>query len=76
MSNQRLTSFLLIFFLLKVNCVVGQQEDLRVLNKRIEWTDAQDMFVHHLNKEAFNYLNARDSTIASLETKSDWLSRQ
>ncbi|MEO6838780.1 MAG: alpha/beta hydrolase family protein, partial [Ginsengibacter sp.] len=42
----------------------------------IEWTDAQDMFVHHLNKEAFNYLNARDSTIASLETKSDWLSRQ
>lgn len=76
MSIQRITSLLLIFFMLKVNCVIGQQEDLRVLNKWIEWTDAQDMLVHHLNKEAFNYLNVRDSTIANLETKSDWIRRQ
>ena len=32
--------------------------------------------MHHLNKQAFTYLDTRDNEIAGLETKADWTNRQ
>lgn len=34
------------------------------------------MLAHHLNKQAFSYLDIRDKEIAGLKTKEDWIKRQ
>ena len=66
----------LLFILLQVNFVFGQEEDLNVLNDWIEWSDADYMLLHHLNKQAFDYYDLRDREISKLRTKTDWLKRQ
>jgi dienelactone hydrolase len=56
--------------------VSGQTENLNVFDSWIEWTDGKNMLVHHLNQQAFGYLDIRDKEIAALKTKEDWISRQ
>lgn len=53
-----------------------EKENLKVFDRWIGWTDSKDMLVHHLNKQAFDLLDARDEEIAALKTKSDWIKRQ
>ena len=66
----------LVFIMSKTDPVMGQEENLNVFDKWIEWTDARNMLVHHLNKQAFTYLDTRDKEIAALKTKEDWIKRQ
>lgn len=56
--------------------VFGQTENLNVFDSWIEWTDAKNMLPHHLNNQAFGYLDIRDREIAGLRTKEEWISRQ
>lgn len=67
---------LLVFIMSKTYPVMGQEENLKVFDRWVEWTDARNMLVHHLNKQAFTYLDARDKEIAALKTKEDWMKRQ
>lgn len=67
---------LLIFIMSKTYPVMGQEENLNVFDRWVEWSDAKNMLAHHLNKQAFTYLYARDKEIASLKTKEDWIKRQ
>lgn len=67
---------LTILILSETNFAFGQEENLNVLNNWIEWTDGKNMLTHHLNKQAFTYLDARDKEIALLKTKDDWINRQ
>ena len=62
----------------KANFVSGQaeKENLNLFDSWIEWTDGKNMLVHHLNKQAFAYLDIRDKEIAGLKTKEDWINRQ
>ena len=53
-----------------------QRENLNVLNRWIEWSDGENMLIHHLNKQAFSYIDIREQEIAKLKTKEDWLKRQ
>lgn len=69
-------SLFIILIMFKVDFVFGQSENLNVFDRWIEWTDGKNMLVHHLNKQAFEYLDKRDKEIASLKTKEDWVSRQ
>jgi dienelactone hydrolase len=56
--------------------VFGQEENLQLFNNWIEWTDGTNMLVHHLNKQAFAYLDIRDKEISGLKTKEEWIIRQ
>lgn len=53
-----------------------EEENLKVLDHWIGWSDSKNMLVHHLNQQAFDLLDARDQKIAGLRTKSDWIKRQ
>jgi len=68
------------FLILSTICfgAVGAQaaEDLRVLDKWIEWSDGGAMLMKHLNSEAFRHLDARDRIIAGLQSAEDWKQRQ
>lgn len=79
-----------IFFtdLLKVNLLIafvifnsyqvfGQEaENLNVLDNWINWSDGKNMLRHHLNQQAFSYLDQRDSEINNIKTKEDVVNRQ
>lgn len=66
----------IVFMINKIDIVNGQEENLNVLDRWIEWTDGKNMLIHHLNKQAFAYLDVRDKEIAGLKTKEDWIKRQ
>jgi dienelactone hydrolase len=68
---------LLLFLLFsKTDMVSGQEENLNLFDRWVEWTDGKNMLVHHLNDQAFSYLDDRDKEITSLNTKEDWIKRQ
>ena len=51
-------------------------ENLTVLDDWLQWSNGHNLLELHLYKQACNYLDTRDSEIAGLETKSDWIKRQ
>lgn len=69
-------SLFIVFIMSKADFVFGQGENLNLFDYWIEWTDGKNMLVHHLNKQAFAYLDIRDKEIAGLKTKEDWINRQ
>ena len=74
---KRLKICFVIFLLLsKADFVISQDENLEIFNRWIEWTDGKNMLVHHLNKQAFTFLENRDDIISGLKTKEDWINRQ
>jgi len=68
--------FLPIILLTIADITFAQDEDLRVLHNWIEWSDAPHMLIHHLNKQAFTYLDIRGREIEKLQTRADWLQWQ
>ena len=68
--------FSLLILFTKNSFVFAQKEDLNVLSQWIEWSDGENMLIHHLNKQAFGYLDIRDQEISKLKTKEDWVKRQ
>ena len=68
--------FLLFFISGISSSAFAQQEDLNVFSRWVEWTDGKNMLIHHLNSQAFAYLDQRDREIAGLKTREDWLNRQ
>src|SRR5450759_2269814 len=71
-------SLFIVFIMSRTDFVSGQaeKENLNLFDSWIEWTDGKNMLVHHLNKQAFAYLDIRDKEIAGLKTKEDWINRQ
>ena len=53
-----------------------QQEDLRVLHRWVEWSHAETSLQRHLNRQAFELLDARQERIEALQTADDWRRRQ
>jgi hypothetical protein len=71
--------FYLVFsfiLLCRPHILFTQQENLNVLDRWIEWSDGGNMLIRHLNRQAFEYLDARDSEVALLRTREDWEKRQ
>jgi cephalosporin-C deacetylase-like acetyl esterase len=58
------------------NVIFGQQENLNVFDRWIEWSDGKNMLVHYMNKQAFDYLDKRDREIAGIHTGEEWIQRQ
>lgn len=57
--------------------VSGQdKEDLKLFSNWDAWSNGNRMLPNYLNQEAFNYLDKRDSVVASFRTKEDWKRRQ
>ncbi len=70
-------TIVLAVFIISVPFIAnGQAENLKVFDRWVEWTDGSHMLVHHLNRQAFDYLDQRDIEIAGLKTKEDWIRRQ
>jgi len=73
-------SLFIVLIIFRAYFVFGQDENLKenlnLFDSWIEWTDGNNMLVHHLNKQAFDYLDIRDKEIAGLKTKEDWINRQ
>jgi dienelactone hydrolase len=67
---------ILALFLSGRGQVSGQAEDLNIFTRWIEWSDGKNMLVHHLNRQAFAFLDERDKEIAGLKTKEEWVQRQ
>lgn len=65
-----------IFLLPANHPVQAQEERLEVLSRWVEYSDAENMLIHHLNRLAFGHLDLRDKKIEGLKTKGDWLNRQ
>ena len=77
-EGKQLPTFIFIFAFLLINgtSVFGQQEDLRILDKWINWKDSDHMLINFLNRQAFDYLDMRDEEVSNLKTGTDWLKRQ
>jgi len=56
--------------------VQAQEERLEVMSRWVEYSDPENMLIHHLNRLAFGHLDLRDKLVAGLKTKQDWLNRQ
>jgi hypothetical protein len=54
----------------------AQDENLQVLDRWIEWSNASNMLPLFLNDQAYQYLDIRKSRIAELQTRADWLKYQ
>ncbi len=67
---------LLLAAVMNAGSLRGQNEDLSVLSRWIEWSDAPNLLRSHLNRAAFELLGKRRAKIASLQTADDWRSRQ
>jgi dienelactone hydrolase len=64
-------------FILMLPCFsYAQEENLNVLDRWIEWSDGNNMLIHHLNDQAFDLLDKRDQGIAGYRAQHDWISRQ
>ncbi|MBN2410468.1 acetylxylan esterase, partial [candidate division KSB1 bacterium] len=69
------SGFLIIIFS-SFNFLFAQEENLKVLDRWIEWSNAENMLTLFLNRQAYCYLDIRESEIAQLRTKADWVKRQ
>jgi cephalosporin-C deacetylase-like acetyl esterase len=56
--------------------VCAQNEDLTVLQRWVEWSDASNRLQLHLNRLAFEHLARRQETLAALQSAEDWRGRQ
>lgn len=81
-AKQPVLFLLLAPLIVLMTCVgvlpaAGQEkEDLRLFSNWMEWSDGNWMLMHYLNKQAFYYLDKRDSAMAALSTKEDWADRR
>ena len=55
---------------------LAQSEDLSVLSRWVEWSDAVNALQHHLNSQAFDLLEKRLNSIRALKTGESWKTRQ
>ncbi len=55
---------------------LGQAEDLNVLSRWIEWSDAPQRLQRHLNSLAFQHLDRRSEALQQLESADQWRERQ
>jgi len=55
---------------------LAQTEDLSVLSRWVEWSDAANLLQHHLNAQAFDLLEKRLGSIRALKTAENWKARQ
>ncbi len=55
---------------------VGQKEDLTVLQRWIEWSDAPQRLQRHLNSLAFEHLDRRSQALQQLESADQWQQHQ
>ena len=53
----------------------AQGEDLDVLKRWVEWSDAQNLFQRHLNSLAFDFLDNRRAKLGALRSADDWRRR-
>jgi len=68
--------FFTFILIIKSSFVFAQEENLEVFSQWIDWTDGENMLIHHLNNQAFGYLDIRDEEISKLKSKVDWIKRQ
>jgi len=66
----------LLFLWLTGSSVFAQEENLNILSRWTQWSDGEHHLIHHLNKQAFDYLDLRKQEISNLKTEGDWLKRQ
>ncbi len=54
----------------------SDEENLNVFQQWITWNNPGSLLISHLIKQAMGYYEIRDSEIAGLITRSDWIKRQ
>ncbi len=67
--------FVLLIFLLPV-IVFSQNENLKVVDQWLKYSDAKNALYNHYAEQAFRFLDEREAEIAKLSTKADWKIRQ
>ncbi|MDY0099903.1 MAG: acetylxylan esterase [Bacteroidales bacterium] len=73
-AYRKLHLLLLMFFV-----VINQgysQDDSNVIKSWLEYTDAPNSLYKHLTGQAYDYLDLRAETVASIETLAGWKERQ
>jgi dienelactone hydrolase len=60
----------------KVDSIKKEEENLNVFQQWIKWNNPGSMVLNHLNKQAEDYYKIRDTEIARLKTKNDWIRRK
>jgi hypothetical protein len=56
--------------------VIGQAENLNLIDKYLKGASAGVMQMNHLNDQAFKYYELRDAEISKLTSRSEWIKRQ
>jgi dipeptidyl aminopeptidase/acylaminoacyl peptidase len=70
------TALFVVVILSYTGLAFGQEENLQVYDRWINWSNGKDMLVQHVNKQAFAFLDERDKEVAGLTTKENWAKRQ
>lgn len=63
-------------FMPRILTAQAGRENLEILSRWVQYSDTENMLIHHLNKLAFGYLDLRDQKVAGTKTREDWLQRQ
>ena len=66
----------ILFLFFGINYNVFAQDNPQVLNTWLQYSDAPNSLYHHLTKEAFQFLSAREEKVSQLATPGEWQQRQ
>ncbi len=75
MFFQQKKYFIIVILLLPV-IVFSQNENLKVLDQWLKYSDVKNALYHHYAAQAFQFLDERETEIAKLSTEADWEKRQ
>ncbi len=66
----------LFFVIAGTGSFSASQSELKVLSRWVHWSDASKLLIHHLNDQAFDFLDQRKLLIDSIDTAEGWRERQ
>ena len=75
----KLIVYLLIIYFFEIintGTVKAQEENLKVIERWMQYSDSPNALYHHLSSQAYEYLYKRSSEVAKIKTKEQWVERQ
>lgn len=67
---------LYLYLIITPVLLTAQEQDLSVLNRWIEFSDAENSLYHFYSDTVYKFLDKREAEIAKLKTKDDWKIRK
>ena len=76
MKRLTVSLLMILFFEFIIGTLKAQQEDLKVIERWMQYSDSPNALYHHLSSQAYEYLDKRTSEVGKIITKEQWIERQ